>query len=297
MAITRIDDTTTIPGTTIIKFSGFGSYEYTHVTGYVMLIVVGAGATASPLGLDGENSSITGQGLSIIAAGGKRGLKAGGASGNGNAGGNQAYKSADGWYYGGGGGGAGGIGTAGVCPSSGLRYPGNGGPGVSNSITGSALIYGVGGGGGNCNGNVDLGGDGSADGYGVGERNAPTPRESKDGADGYGNGGGGKALYGHPARRGGHGTVILRYSNDSPTNVTYLCVGAGGGNSNYTGSGGGGGGQVLTGMISAIGKMWVMETHLPSTGDGDLLVSDNRFQYTGDGNLVVKEKLISIIGA
>jgi hypothetical protein len=96
---------------------------------------------------------------------------------------------------------------------------GNGGQGITYSISGTAVTYGGGGGGGaGCsNSNSTPYGIGGAGGGGNGQ--LPTgPRSSSQGVDGLGGGGGagGDGLGGannvqFGSHRGGHGVVIIRY--------------------------------------------------------------------------------------
>jgi len=124
--------------------------------------------------------------------GGAAGAAVGGASGSGFSGGARSGFEA------GGGGGAGGDGSAG---SSSPRRGGDGGIGVTSSITGVATGYGGGGGGGG-------GGEGSGNGRdGGGGRNG-APRANSGG-------GGGASGVGATASIGAAGTVIVRYAGPS----------------------------------------------------------------------------------
>ena len=192
-------------------------------------VCVGAGGQGHKGGMgdQGGRSSLSAEGLSLIAYGGGGGayyakspsaaavygeIGSGGGGSNGGAGslGTQ-------WYYGhsgsGGnnnfGGGGGGMLTAGSGISG--DYAGNGGEGVTNSITGAAVVYGSGGGGG-----VRLQGGGQARVPGEGGTNAG--KGGKEGTgypglDGTGAGGGGggydDAFTQFAGGNGGCGTVIL----------------------------------------------------------------------------------------
>ena len=109
---------------------------------------------------------------------------------------------------GGGGGGAGGTCTAGTATPTG----GNGGNGISNSITGSAVVYGCGGGGAP-SGTGGTGGGGAGAPAGAGTAGSP-------GTSGLGGGGG--AAYGTATSNsgpGGDGVVIISFvtSSSNPT--------------------------------------------------------------------------------
>jgi len=140
-----------------------------------------------------------------------------GTAGQGNAGGSGSESSSQ---CAGGGGGAGGVGTngtpGGVSPGN---LAGNGGVGLSNSITGSAVFYAGGGGGGRGGAAISLTGQGEG-GNGGGGRGSSgaTNNNAVAGGDGLGGGGGGG---GHPntsGKEGGDGVVILRRPT---TNETY----------------------------------------------------------------------------
>jgi len=177
------------------------------------------------------------------------------------------------------GGGGGGAGSAAINQ--------NGAPGVSNSITGTALFY-AGGGGGGANG------CGSSGGSGVGGFGTGNGSRGGNGTNGRGGGGGAGGYAGDgPGGTGGSGTVVIRYqltdaddlvlaSGGAVTGVTegnfvyavhtftslgnssfvvedvpsvsngeiqYLIVAGGGGGGNTMGGGGGAGGMI-TGAMS-----------------------------------------------
>ncbi len=205
----------------------------------------GGGTNSGGLGMNGfngGNSSITNAGgsVSVIAKGGGGG---GGAYMNdgssGASGGGAAYFSVPGtnnapgqgkdggkgyppsWYAGiddtqsagGGGGGYGGVGQAAT-----LSKGGDGGVGVTNSLTGFALPYAGGGGGGKrSSGAVGNGKDGG----GNGVKGAPTV-----GAANTGGGGGGNGALSTPANgaAGGSGIVIIKYALPGPPKGTMLLL-------------------------------------------------------------------------
>ncbi len=105
-------------------------------------------------------------------------------------------------YGGGAGGGAGGAGANGTTVVG-----GNGGVGISNSITGSPVFYAAGGGG--SGGDLINGGDGGSGIGGNGAHTKSPTRAATAGADNTGSGGGGanKSLSG----AGGSGVVIVSY--------------------------------------------------------------------------------------
>jgi hypothetical protein len=137
---------------------------------------------------------------------------AAGTAGQGNAGGNMFTRS--GYVAAGGGGGASGVGGNGNTNNQ----PGNGGPGIVSSITGTAVGRAGGGGGGLYNeGNQGTGGTAS-DGGGAGGRIYGNGQQSINGTAGTANtggggGGGGGAAAGQNSAgaAGGSGVVIIRY--------------------------------------------------------------------------------------
>jgi hypothetical protein len=142
-----------------------------------------------------------------------------GTLGQGNAGGNGVPNS-DSPYTGGGGGGAGGVGVSATVNGQ----AGAGGPGLSNSITGTPVIYAAGGGG--ALGNVSpgsggvtggAGGSNGVGGFGGNGNNA----NAGDGAANTGSGGGGKYGLGSPTGgRGSAGVVVIAYPNTMPAPVS-----------------------------------------------------------------------------
>ena len=138
--------------------------------------------------------------------GGSGGGAAGaGTSGQGNAGGNSAGGGSG--PAGGGGGGAGGVGTAGNTAQ------GQGGPGVSVGITGSAITYAGGGGGGrwSVNGSAPGADNGGAGGGGAGSIGCGNRATDAVANTGGGGGGAPAGCYGDGGS-GGSGIVIVRYS-------------------------------------------------------------------------------------
>lgn len=212
-------------------------------------ITVGAGGSGGDIGridneTNGGNSSIVGNGYSLVAIGGGIGKRysdqsgsAGGSgggaggcqSGGGLGGASLQFLSSNGGYgyrggnmlnsrinndtEGRGGGGAGGQGLDSSCSE-----PGDGGPGRLSSISGTSYYYGGGGGGG---------------GYYAGDSGAV-----RAGNGGVGGGGGGGAFTtGTPGTGGGGGTT----NGETPTlNMGSLGQGVGGAGGANTGGGGGG---------------------------------------------------------
>jgi hypothetical protein len=124
-----------------------------------------------------------------------------GTAGQGFAGGGGVYVP----YLGGGGGGAS---QAGYDPNHG-SLPGDGGAGLSSSITGLAVTRAGGGGGGNATSGGYLGGDGGAGGGGFG---SDGDAQATEGSVNTGSGGGGGGDQGNTvAAAGGSGVVIVRY--------------------------------------------------------------------------------------
>jgi autotransporter-associated beta strand protein len=164
------------------------------------LTAVGGGGGGSR---DGGKSGLSGgSGGGGGAADTGAGTKGTGTIGQGNDGGvgvgNGSTASAAG-----GGGGAGGAGIAGV-----LNKGGNGGNGLTNTITGSIIVYGGGGGGGTTGA-----GSGSTGGIGGGGNGVTNGTAGSGGANTGGGGGGGGA----GGAAGGSGIVIVRYPYDPGT--------------------------------------------------------------------------------
>jgi hypothetical protein len=201
-------------------------------------ITVGEGGTggyqngvtpAAHYGNNGQNSSISGTGISTVTAIGGGGAGGGwtihtpGANGGSGGGGgswnissnnnggtgtaNQGYAGGAGYdgnvQCGGGGGGAAGVGQ----PAGAGGTDGDGGPGLSSSITGAAVLRGGGGSG----GNYDLGNTTDAThGGGDGSRGSGSTAGG-NGTVNTGGGGGGSGGVG-PGGNGGSGIVVLRYT-------------------------------------------------------------------------------------
>jgi len=133
-----------------------------------------------------------------------------GTSGQGNAGGN-GIDNSNALYTGGGGGGAGG---AGVTPTT-NGIAGAGGPGLSNSITGTAVIYAAGGGGA-IGGGTGTGGAGGSSGVG-GVGGSGNNLAAGDAVANTGSGGGGRMGSSSPSGgNGSAGVVIVAYLNTYP---------------------------------------------------------------------------------
>ena len=146
--------------------------------------------------------------------GGGRASTAGGAgtSGQGFAGGTARGETPNERSAGGGGGGAGGAGGNGAPSAS---VAGNGGAGLTNSITGAAVVYAGGGGGGAIdNFTSETAGTGGSGGGGAGS----TTGNASNGTNGLGGGGGGVGDSGRGGN-GGSGVVIVRYEGDSVGNI------------------------------------------------------------------------------
>lgn len=205
---------------------GAGGLIYTSnfsvATGtYPVVVGGGGGGTASGAGANqdtatsGGNSSIFG--LVAIGGGAGRGASTGVAGGSGGGGGpgasggsgimGQGYAGGLGlystYYMGGGGGGAGGVGAAPSYPSI-IEAPG--GTGVSNSITGTSIVYAAGGKAGSYNVNT----------VGVA------------GAANTGNGGGGAGGETNGGAAGGSGVVIVSYPTGSMTATGGIITTSGG---------------------------------------------------------------------
>jgi hypothetical protein len=210
---------------------GAGGYKYS--TGFscsggsANTVIVGAGgARGLNRGQSGSNSVfdsitstgggsgggritgfVTGDNGGSGGGGGGDNLGAGGSAspaGQGNAGGRGLAATTPG----GGGGGAGAAGTN----TTGESAPGNGGNGLTNSISGTSVTYAGGGGGGyNAGNNGGTGGGG----YGGGASSINPGRAAQAGTASTGGGGGGgsngtaASVYGN---NGGSGIVIVRYS-------------------------------------------------------------------------------------
>lgn len=206
------------------------------VTPQTYAVVVGDGGAAglatpneSQRGSNGSNSSAFGQtalggggggsnstlftGLSGGSGGGAAGSSnnathrgGDGTSGQGHRGGNGLGSSTvNAERVGGGGGGAGGRAMHAAAYRT--RDPGDGGPGIPSTISGTLTYYGAGGGGGGEGetNNMGLGGIG-----GGGNGGSPSRTETA-GEDGKGAGGGGSDSNSNGVGNGGSGVVIIRY--------------------------------------------------------------------------------------
>ena len=191
-------------------------------SGTVCTITVGSGGDVylgDLRGGNGNNSSISGNGLSTITSSGGGGGAAqnevasvGGSGGGGSAGNTTAANGTSGQGLSGGnsggyatkGGGGGGAGSAGTGSSGGS----NGGSGISSSISGSSVTYAGGGGGSITNGSGQgTPGPGGSGGGGAGSNGSTIPGVSGTTNTGGGGGGG----YASVGGNGGSGIVIIRY--------------------------------------------------------------------------------------
>ena len=228
---------------------GFRSGTFTPTTaGVQYTATVGPGGAGGATGtsstsVGGTNSSLSGTGITTITATGgggggrysavagsdggsgggggtREGGSSGGAGGNGNEGNynpSEGYNGSVGSYrssgqpYGptGNGGGASEEGGPSASNTSVVGVNQKGGDGVSNSITGLAVVYAGGGGGGNYSGTNSqpggLGGGGNGS-FGSSGTNA----NGGDGTDGLGGGGGGGGGTLNTGGAGGDGVVILK---------------------------------------------------------------------------------------
>lgn len=207
----------------------------TIIKGTVYNFTVGNGGSGQAGASNGSNGQNT-LGLSLTAIGGGGGTQgagqtggsgSGGTTGNsgglgtagqGNSGGNSQYHAQN--SAAGGGGGAGSAGGVG-----GNQSGGNGGDGLSNSITGSSIIY-AGGGGGAGGYNGGSSGSGGSGGGGNGNNGGAAGY----GSDGLGGGGGG-THNGHRSGNGGKGIIILsiptaKYSATSTGSPTITTSGS-----------------------------------------------------------------------
>lgn len=190
----------------------------------VYAITIGAGgAGSSTYGAlnNGSNSSI----YNIVSVGGGSGQSDGGANSGGSGGGagtsggtlrnggagtaSQGFAGGNsggigGTFSGGGGGGAGGVGIAGVN-----NIAGNGGPGLSSSISG-ANVFRAGGGGGSTFSSSATQGFGGSGGGGNGTA-TQTNANGGDAQVNTGSGGGAGGFSGRRSGNGGSGVVIIRY--------------------------------------------------------------------------------------
>ena len=222
-------------------FSPVSGISYTIIVGNGGNGMIGQGNFGGPRASNGGNSSITSVALSFGGGGGNSSYVSyvEGASGGSGAGQTAATTRGGGTegqgFYGGGyaysldiivSGGGGGAGSPGGdsrgngIGQSGFARPGNGGNGVLNDITGSALYYGGGGGGaysatdGSSFLPVSIGGLGGG-GYGQSEATGGLSPDAQSGTPNTGGGGGGSTRWRNypnmiPGGNGGSGVVILR---------------------------------------------------------------------------------------
>jgi len=194
-------------------------------------ITVGAGgaSTSGANGTQGNNSVISGTGLSTITStGGGYGAVIGGNGGNGgsgggagsnattsggtatagqgNNGGSNIYAASP--YPSAGGGGAGAVGANSTSTTSGA-----GGNGLSSSISGSSVTYAGGGGGG---ANQLYGGTAGAGGTGGGGAGGSPGSNGTPGTTNTGGGGGGCGATSGIGGQGGSGIVIISYASATP---------------------------------------------------------------------------------
>lgn len=191
-------------------------------------VVVGSGGAYSSAG-----SSSSFPGVTAVAGGGAGGSGAA-VGGNGASGGGGGAQSSAGNYAGGtgsqgynggqggtdsltyrGGGGGGGAGGTGMDAS---LTGSQGGVGVSNSISGSAVYYG-GGGGGGYSGSGSPGGIGGGGYGGVTVVGGGTGFPGSDGTPNSGGGGGGSGNGAITSGAGGSGVVIIRYPTPTTSNT------------------------------------------------------------------------------
>ena len=223
---------------------GGGQVVYTDTTDilpgdYTVTVGAGgAGGTGSAYkGGNGGTSSLSGLSIETISALGGGGgggawakgsgsAGANGGGGGGGSGGTGAGASVEGGHKGGGstigergggGGGAGGDGQDAYTNELETAVSGNGGPGITNAITGVDVVYGPGGGAGTSQGwaRSGQGFGGAMDGCGDGANYYTAATPARDGVGGGGGGGGGGNGSGAKGSVGGSGTVIVRYAVDN----------------------------------------------------------------------------------
>lgn len=201
----------------------------------------GGGGQGSPTTVNTPYQGGSGGGANVYPSGTTvGGLGTPGQGNNGGAGG--AFSSP---FASGGGGGAGAVGASGSGTVS-----GNGGVGLSNSITGSAVFYAGGGGGGMTTGSATAGTGGNGGGGNGGLNAAPTAGTANTGGGGGGGGNGAGAA-------GGSGIAIFSFPTGS---ITYSTTGSptvttSGGNTivSFTGNG--------TITITAINNSYTSNTY------------------------------------
>ena len=232
---------------TVASTGGGGSVEssLTLARNFNYTFTVGAGgpapaASSNLSGSQGSSSSLSGYGITTVSCnGGGAGGGQGSAGGNGGSGGgggsqpygtwaggsktnNQGYDGGSGTsdldpkYLGGGGGGAGQAGSNAVLNSS----AGNGGNGVTNSITGSSVQYAGGGGGGRDGRFAGAGGSAGSGGGGIGGSGGGGNAGSGNANTGGGGGGGTftGGGFSNPGN-GGSGIIVIKYPSANTINV------------------------------------------------------------------------------
>jgi hypothetical protein len=198
-------------GPTGDAFGGGGggviSGSTTTYQGDIFNIIIGAGGT--PSSRNGQTSSLQIKSATTYSIGGGNGTT----SGNGYVAGGTA--TCGGLTVYGGGGGAGVNGSNGLCLSTPVQTPGNGGNGVAWL---NGIYYGGGGGAGNSKSteprgiNFGVGGLGGGGNGGYTSNISQQPVQATSGLDGFGGAGGGAGSYGaNTAGNGGSGSVIIRY--------------------------------------------------------------------------------------
>ncbi len=198
--------------------------------GDAIAVTVGAGGISYT---NGDDSSLTVNGVEQKAIGGGRGGNWGGAvdAGPGGSGGGQSmtpqYGAAgvDGQGHTGGGassgsGGGGGAGSGGMMGTD--KASGHGGEGLTNDITGVACVYGSGGGGGYGSNNKNPAGKGGTN---AGDGGASSGVNGGNGVDGFGGGGGGA---GQVCSGGKGGNGIVAFTLKEPGKGVVFAAGLGG---------------------------------------------------------------------
>ncbi|MAR18891.1 MAG: hypothetical protein CML44_05910, partial [Rhodobacteraceae bacterium] len=279
------------------------------VTAQSYSITVGDGGDASTTSINGGDSSFDGVTANGGAGANKVSNNAGNANGNasgsgasgtygststGGAGGtygNDGGTSVSQFYYSGsGGGGSSGVGQDSSGGSQGANgsdgVGGDGGAGTANSITGSEIIYAVGGGGGTYS--TGTGGLGSVNGDGQGGGTGNGVSYGKDGTDGLGNGGGGASYGANVGGDGGTGTVIIRYIDDGSITAT------GGTVTTVSVSNGGNGGSPITGykVYRTLNEFALSELPDSSGSDSQITFTDNEFLIHGFEDVQVRDSTL-----
>jgi len=213
------------------------SLRFTRGTVYTITVGAGGAGTTNGKGVNGSDSSLSGNDITTITStggGGGAGNVASSANSGGSGGGsnqnsvgtngsgtfNQGFNGGlggPGSSSGGGGGGAGAVGVA--APTS--SAAGAGGNGLASSITGSSVTRGGGGGGGaGASGTAANGGTGGG-GNGANSSGTATAGTANTGGGGGAEGGGTAGTGNHGVgRAGGSGVVILRMPTGSYSGTT-----------------------------------------------------------------------------